>query len=457
MGKYGPSTVYEHTQRTLDTYDESYGPLGKGDWIYGKPYTFVTALSRTRMGQSLPNWKAIISAGGDATTPFSAYSTFASISPSSTTFIRYRMVNGAKKVSHIDITRGAQPILYGVSNDGTSEIAANNQAIMNCVQRLQARRTLFQGQIFLGEMGETIRMVADRAKSIRSGISKYVRNVQLRTRGIKGTRKSVKRQVRKTMSNAWLEYVFGWSPFFQDVYEGWKAMRDTVDVYNGTRTRYSGFGNSSSSSEIQHSSYGDIGTNVAGFIDVHAEYTCMVRYILMCQTKASVSASGELLDRYGITLAQFIPTIWELTPWSFLVDYFANVGDVLDYGAVCTDDVKFCVKTVRKTGVVAAVTQVNEAAMRQVYGNGMYSWSGSPGTYVNGRTDVSRSSLGNLPRPSFTVRVPGLSTKWINMAALSDQIVAVTRSLADKVGGDPSSFTPFRYKIGAFSKGIKPF
>lgn len=40
-----------------------------------------------------------------------------------------------------------------------------------------------------------------------------------------------------------------------------------------------------------------------------------------------VSFLGQMRARLGVNL---IPTLWELTPWSFVADWFTNIGDLLD-------------------------------------------------------------------------------------------------------------------------------
>lgn len=56
-----------------------------------------------------------------------------------------------------------------------------------------------------------------------------------------------------------------------------------------------------------------------------------VRYTGAINISAGVNTQAEVMDRFGLNLKQFIPTAWELLPWSFLADYFSNIGNVLAY------------------------------------------------------------------------------------------------------------------------------
>jgi hypothetical protein len=37
----------------------------------------------------------------------------------------------------------------------------------------------------------------------------------------------------------------------------------------------------------------------------------------------------RIISMSGFDLRSFVPTVWELVPYSFIVDYFSNVGDCL--------------------------------------------------------------------------------------------------------------------------------
>lgn len=119
---------------------------------------------------------------------------------------------------------------------------------------------------------------------------------------------------RQAASNAWLELQYGWRPLLSDVYGSAeflaeKHVRDESDVYDGRESVKVGL-RDKTTSLIGGPFYSDI--SVSG------------KYVI------SYQVTNPLL-RYSAMLGMTNPALlaWELTPFSFVVDWFLPIGNYL--------------------------------------------------------------------------------------------------------------------------------
>jgi hypothetical protein len=216
------------------------------------------------------------------------------------------------------------PVQEGFPSFATlSTSGARNQAIMCAHNKaLRLQQSLLTG-VFLGELGQTLRMIRNPAMALRSGLSNYL----LHLRRLRG-------QVRSSDSlislagNLWLEYAFGWRQLVNDVLDGTKALAE-----NATRSPFNAnwayvrcygreLGNPQTSSNVV--------SRATYRYTVHRrqvdESDVIVRACVRTYATNPAIANRKSL---GLSLEDFVPTVWNLIPYSFLVDYFTNIGDLL--------------------------------------------------------------------------------------------------------------------------------
>jgi len=346
---------------------------------------------------------------------------------------------------------------YDPTVTGFSETSADNQALKLAYRRLRETRRDFQAGIFLGEAGEALKMLRDRSQKLFLGLSNYLSftagnavptkfryttgvNRTWIVRGMKITRKI---RTRKTnwkalanyLSGNWLEFSFGVKPLVSDIESSVEAYRGLLEQTDKRRERVPAFGKN------QEYSWGDRNRTAVGNVYFTRVFNVRgwvgVRYLLFLEySTKGWTPESDVLERFGLTAEEFVPTIWELTPWSFLWDYFTNIGDILEATTTCTSEVKFVVKTVRKWCISETNGSVDEAYMRSLYGGNTprYEWSGSPGYAMRHRKTVVRSALGSIPFPKLELSVPKMGTQWLNMAALATQRQVAQSSLLKRFG-----------------------
>lgn len=183
----------------------------------------------------------------------------------------------------------------------------------------------FKGKVYtaaavltaLGERQSTFDMLADRLGQLVNG-SRRLRNGDFRgfLKAFKITPKPVHKTKRwskpSEFSSLWLEYWMGWAPAIGDVYNaldflGKPLPKSTVRA--GSRSPYNGL-------QILRSGLATAKSQWEG------------SYKVWIQGQISVS-NPTLYTLNGLGLLNPAQTVWELTPFSWFVDWFTNVGAVL--------------------------------------------------------------------------------------------------------------------------------
>jgi len=118
-------------------------------------------------------------------------------------------------------------------------------------------------------------------------------------------------------------------------------------------------------------------------------------------------------------LNNFVPTIWELVPWSFAADYFTNIGDILSSWSLWNADLAWSNKTtvtnVNIDRVSGGLNGITLAADQEIVIR-----SKEPGRSSSYRRSVVRGTSAGSLIPSLRFEIPGMSSlKWINLSALA--------------------------------------
>jgi hypothetical protein len=258
-------------------------------------------------------------------------------------------------------------------------------------------------------------MLRHPADAIRGGLSKYLKDVKKR---LKGKKVWPARKKNSIVASTWLEYTFGWSPFVADIQAAGKAIANLVEKPPENRP-VRAFDTKTS-------------IVVDGLYDVVSPPGggSAVSYLRKQDSTTSVYLYGALNDRsdlnsvpvlsaFGLRPHDIAPTIWELIPYSFVLDYFTNIGDIISSASFNTSYLSWWAMTTTVVNRQIAydyhdVTSYSSGVNTVVTGSS----SGSGGIFVN--KSISRVNFPSLV-PSLRFRIPGSPKVGFNLAALFAQ------------------------------------
>lgn len=180
--------------------------------------------------------------------------------------------------------------------------------------------------VMLGEFAESARMVANRAVQI-ARFARAVRKLDFqlaaRTLGLSKPPNIPKQGWRgqaKGWGRGWLEFSFGWSPLVGDI----SSAMDVL-VNREPKFRVYGGGKDVSSTRVHQTwspgtQYYSWTTETSSF-DIYTKQGCRL-----------VVSNPNLALANQLGLVNPAVVVWELIPFSFLIDWFANVESVLSQG-----------------------------------------------------------------------------------------------------------------------------
>jgi hypothetical protein len=174
------------------------------------------------------------------------------------------------------------------------------------------------GFVTVAEANKTAKMLSSPLSKSRDLLGKTIsRKMTLVSRGWSSA---------KAAASAWLEYRYGWKPIIYDVADICDAYRAQARRAEPIRvTARSGWKSVVKTDNLFHPSIPGLTS-----LDLRqtATYDCSVNsgVIYTIDDPARHNAVGT---SFGVSLRDVPSAIWELMPYSFVVDWFLNVGDWL--------------------------------------------------------------------------------------------------------------------------------
>lgn len=383
-------------------------------------------------GEKLPGWRRIVARHQNATTPMSATAKHCSGKSSGYFYLAYRTrtpPNPWQWTEHLvegvlSYTNG-----YVFPSSGAFDISsANNLAKARFIKNAKKAQSSFTGGVFIGEFLETFRMMRHPLTALHKGLGDYLGDVKKRVLSQSkrrmfgfGTKRQKVDRLNRIVNGTWLEHRYGWGPLMDDVRSGAETVARIRMNMERSLVPVTGYG------EYTTSSNGDSGFDSYSLRTVYkTDYIGKVIYrgavkVLVADPEHKYLANVE---RVGLMPHDFIPTIYELIPYSFLIDYVTNLNDVVNaccfgssnFAWISQSTVRQAIKTVYTEFDLARYTAAfGPSANRQIMSS---SFSPSRLSLLDksvGRADYVGSLVPDL---SFDIRKLS-PVRSLNVAALA--------------------------------------
>jgi len=387
--------------------------------LWSKDYRWVNSST----GADDPGWREKVAQHKNATNSFSGSKSFLDIKP----FSHYGTLETIWGPNRPDLwhkKNGSEFWPYAGSAQNrlpssmpltvTVSATAIGTAVGKFNTKLNELRTGgTQGLVFLGELRETLAMLKKRVLTLTRVVSTTKKNLKRYFRNRPGN------HTAKHAADTWLEYSFGWLPLMMDIRSIVASLQlePKYRIVVGTGEDVSGgtpifLGNFSDDPHAYLRSDIFLTDKTVSRVKCAAE----VDMSLMGMTEEQGLYFRDGADRWGATLRDFIPSAWELLPYSFLIDYFANIGEIVAAPWIQRNAITWqyqtSVATRTLTYTIRNLVSKKDAFMWYV------DVHASPGSIRLGTKTIERTPL-VTSIPPFYLQFPEMGNlRWANMLAL---------------------------------------
>lgn len=301
----------------------------------------------------------------------------------------------------------------------TSDV--RNKALIGIIKKVRKYETSdLSGPTFAGELRETVKMIRSPFKALRQKTGLFT---DLHMRILRDKQKAGRKKEEawsKVISDTYLEWTFGAAPLISDI----SAI---MDVYLNEKAR--GFDGlkrlSYRFTDDYHVEQGRVNGSwysVGGFFpyNVFLHHRSSCQYVVWIDESLlfADSQADWLRNAAKFNLDEIVPTAWELLPWSFLIDYFTNIGDVLGCTFNYNRNVAFGKRTDHDQSVMFHVPLGALSDSPSVYVLDEF----KPWSYTSTNKRIQRTKVSKLGFPQLDVSLPSVGQ--------AGNILALVRSLA---------------------------
>lgn len=393
-------------------YGLRYVDAGTGFPTYENRYLTV---SKTRTGVPNPAWRQQVRDNVNASTSFTGSRSYCVFGDGGPTMKRWHpnylspsKVVRTSTASGLPFSNWFIPT-YVIPNFTIAEA----QALSRLHKAIRAEMYQMSGPVFLGELRETVMMLKRPLAGIRDLVSGYTNDLRKR-------RGRSRPSMQRALADTWLEYSFGWSPLISDV----KSIAETLARAQRAippRSAVKAFGEYKQADPDTLTYADDNGAAIPYYRHQMSGYTTMVIY--RCGLKGVVNSppvdlTDRLISLSGFQIQNFIPTAWELLPWSWLADYVTNIGDIIE--AACTDT-SSVTRTTRSTVGEQYLNDyyvVDQNRLKILHGLNVISISGYSLGFTEARNRRVTRGNGAPSVPPMVFSLPGSASQVANIAAV---------------------------------------
>lgn len=401
----------------------------------GQPETLgftgsVLELGYNRVGSNLPHYRKVIKAGQYAGTGMTVTVSNAEAS-SVTSEVTYRKSANPSSPDYgvVGGTFGLEgnpnplaPVVLQQHTGSASLLEARSIAVRQLQKTFTQRRRQFQGIVAAGELMKTIGMVTRPARALQSSATRFISRLRkLRKRETSGSNWA------RVAADSWLELVFGWKPLLADIEDGAIALARTATRDALSRQQFRSHGGHthhvSTTSILKTPSLDPFNTLFYKGERVLKQTMEIILYGVwttnLRDPEVLHSSASRLATLSGLNWEDVPAQAWELIPWSFVVDYFSNVGDCIEAAANTEGGPKWVAEVQKLSTEQVENLKLDVASLTTNLG-GLY-WHSSDSGYssYSSYQTISRGLFNmNFFSPSLSFRLP-VGVQWLNLAALA--------------------------------------
>lgn len=417
----------------------SWGRFQNGSWslLGGELASLPSTVSAD---YPLRDWRRLIARGDCATTSLSASKSGLLKSPPKLDVkftMPRRVLNASIEETHAilnewNITQGKVAQFATTEYKGKAAIAnlslytdnslfdkVDTMAIMGFRRKLNAARRNLQTFVSIGEMAQTVRMLRRPFQGFRNRLTQYDATLESMIKRSAGGNPSLMDDI----ADAYLEYSFGARPFIADI-DG--LLKTAIDcAYRRPDRRIVKY-----TACLESAQNGN--DNVAtSFVSIRVRrrrerrrHFVSVRYLGSVGLSPDRATSGLGVDS---PVRDFVPTVYELIPWSWLVDYFSNVGAILD---AVTSGIAG-VRWIQRSHLIYQDSHWSDIEFDNLSSLECSEWGirrrGDTGTQFT--ASISREQYFGQLLPSFQLTYPHNMSQLLNLGALGYRF----RSMSSRV------------------------
>lgn len=306
----------------------------------------------------------------------------------------------------------------------------NAQALQKFVRAARNAQGSFRGSTFVAELADTLRGIRNPARGIRDLLDSY------KTRTRRNVRKSINRdpystrardltdrqrnRASRALADSWLELQFGVLPLGSDIRDAARSL-NRLSQREPRKPIRASMENTTVPTIVITSTGGVSSVHLQVQWEVHSYSTYQVNYYGAVKLKTETVPSGAC-EEFGFRVRDFAPALWEWAPWSFLVDYFTNIGDIVEAASFPAPDIAWIGRSWRNTNIRdftrVRVKPISNAAPGNTGYTRILEFNPYVGTWY--RKYFSRAAYEGSIVPRFQIEIPGSKNfrKYLNIAAL---------------------------------------
>lgn len=416
--------VFDNHIKTVATYTNPPNPSVVNDSHIPVNVNF----NRYKHGYINPAWREEVAAGSEAATPYDTCAV--NYCTASGSWRHYDSFKQGSLISDFLETRcfldGEYPFNGGPwVNDYDGQLgvpsgsSASSQAATRFYKQVRKAIARFSAPVFAGEFEDTLRLGLNPFKTVSDLTLELHKSVKLLKRRLPNGRK-----LTKKLANLWLEYRLGVLPLLSDVQDYCTAYENSIHkIYRTYVCQGTGAWRKIISNEDLPFRYW-YSRPCTGYQIVDLDHRCKMKGAVWAGLQPSISGARprESTEAFGLSIREFFPTVWELIPYSFAIDYFADVGSLLQAASYQNTRLEWCITDHKiertSTKVVSVPTYsgvVNGYHTLSGYGSQVGTWSKSRFIRSVGATEHVTSINLRIPSPLQVLNLSALLAQYIHL------------------------------------------